>query len=317
MKRLVLLVAVMILSGAFTAYANHTLNNGSHPQQGSGGKSKVNVIGGDQDSLTSVIEFLVDEYGPVSVDLETTVYVGEIAEDFAPFELTLPDDAEIIGTVLYSNLPDEKYFRPNRLFITTALEPREVVEFYEESLGEEFSIPENSYSGPAGFTDPGVPLTGMYCYNRNEALFVFTAYSEDELTHVEVSVTADLYEGSVCSGTTGMPPFEGGAFKYMPQLSNPEEARVRLSGGGGSPDRAESSAAIWLDDVTAAELLELYMPQVEDAGWAITASSSDDLGSWLLATYEDDEGEVWSAQLTVLADPADDSAFNASLLVYR
>jgi hypothetical protein len=318
MKKLVLVIAMIIVSGAFTAYANQNIGGSNHLEQGSGGKSNVTVIGGDADSLTSVIEFLVEEYGPISADIQTTVYVSDIPQEFAPFELVLPEDAEVVGTVLYTNLPDEKGLRPNRLFITTALEPIEVVDFYEEALDEAFTIPENNYSGPRGFTDPGIPVHGLYCYGGAEAMFSFTAYAEDDLTHVEMNVMPQTYEGSLCSDSGGMAPYEEGALKIMPELVNPADARVRLSGGGGNPQRAESSAAIWLDDdMSAGDLLDFYTSQVEEAGWLISSASSEENGAWLLATFEDEDGDVWSAQLTVMADPVTENAFNASLLVYR
>jgi hypothetical protein len=279
----------------------------------------IEIIGGDEEGLRQFISFLI--FADLSLEVvPPDVYVGQGLIN-APFEVPLPEDADLVGSLDYSE--EGLYSISDQLMYETSLTPRAVATYYAENLGDEFQLP-SSYVPP---TDGGLiietaPQHGQYCYNNGEGILTLVIVPAREGSHVTLYI-GDAQSAEQACITDPLETQLPNAFRLLPELPSPEGARVSagyqkpMDNGraGGAFVEASVTATIVTDSLTAKDLIEFYSEQMTTKGWSISYTHAvADSGS-LTFTLTNEHG-LWGGLLTIVRDPTSENEFHANVGVY-
>lgn len=259
--------------------------------------TSIQVIGGDENALR---DFLTQWFIPVYPDSsvhEIKVHIASTPKDI-PYELPIPDNAHIIGTVT-GNWVDYM------LIMDANLTPKSAHEFYAKSLTEKGWHEAPTNQGQGGFIYQSDLYSG-YCYGDGEAfLSVETPQISDEKTSVRLSldITPDIY---MCN-----PDSTGYGYLHadlIPELHAPSGAILQGSSSGGSDRDAEVTASL-KSKLSAAEIVEIYNKQLLEVGWTMESNGSGDGAAWSNWTVKDKDGENWTGMLVVIKTSANNTLF--------
>lgn len=257
----------------------------------------IEVVGGDEATLR---DFITQWFVPVFPDSsvhEIKVYIASTPKDI-PYELPIPDNANIVGTVT-GNWVD--YL----LIMDTNLTPQSVNEFYTTSLIEKGWHEAPTNQGQGGFIYQSDLYSG-YCYGDGEAfLSVETPQISDKKTSVRLSldITPDIY---MCN-----PDSTGYGYLHadlIPELNAPSGAIIQGSSSGGSDRDAEVTASL-KSTLSAAEVIEFYNKQLLEVGWSMKNNDSGEGAAWSNWTFKDKDGKDWIGTLIVIKASENNTLF--------
>lgn len=257
----------------------------------------IEVVGGDENTLRDFItQWFIPVYPDNSVH-EIKVHIASTPKDI-PYELPIPDNAHIIGTVT-GNWAD--YL----LIMDANLTPKSAHEFYEKSLIEKGWNEAPTNQGQGGFIYQSDLYSG-YCYKDGEAfLSVETPQISDEKTSIRLSldITPDTY---MCNpDTTGYGYLHA---DLIPELHAPSGAILQGGSSGGSDRDAEVTASL-KSKLSAAEVVEIYNKQLLEVGWTMESNDNGEGASWSNWTFKDKDGKDWIGTLIVIKASANNTLF--------
>jgi hypothetical protein len=263
------------------------------------------VIGGDESALRELLSRAFVTY-PSYTDQETAVYVGRLPEDL-PFELTLPDNIRVIGSI------DRGDMGAIEIILDSKQSPEAAVQFFSDRLsGDDWRVIDPFPGG--GFTT-GASDTAFYCSTTSDLMINVSAFEYDAGTDIRVYVTPG---GSYACDEAANPGGSQEPFELLPQLHTP--AGVELlqggsSGGGGGPGFQTFSTQAYLQsDLPLDEIVTAYNAQLEAVGWHLVGQESADKLAWSGWTIEA-ENRVWGGTLTFTASPTAPNQYIATLSI--
>lgn len=280
------------------------------------GPPSAEVIGGDEASLRDMVVALAGG-GPGFANQKVTVYVAALPPDL-PFDLPLPDQTKIIGSV------DQGDLGGVNIMLDIPSMPDAVADFYSKS----FTSPDWSNvaqgMGTGGFVTQ-LSTSGQYCYANGKASLSIVAQaqgadSKTSDTHIYVygADNASLCQGGV---TEGGYRYADDPYSLLPQLTTPEGVEIVPNygggGGGGGPVglRAASTSVVLKSALAISDIAAAYNTQLEAAGW-----KSDETENGTHLTYSgwdvsDTKGAKWAGTFTLVANPAAADQYTATLTV--
>lgn len=302
-RLLIILVALLALAG-LTA----VLQAGGG--RGGAGLTTVEIKGGDADSIREFLLRTLRTTGPAGDHV--TVYIGSLPDDL-PFELPLPDDAQIIGSITHSA------FGNTEVIFDTAAGPKDLVTFFTDALsGDAWQANTNMPGMQGGFVQQEIS-TISFCYNTSEAwVTVNSSAVDDGLTdaHIYIASPGDAY---MCGGNEIN--MAGDAYAMLPELRTPEGVEILPTGisgggGGGAPGQRSANMSVVLGtERPVADVIADYNTQLEAAGWTNVMMESGVGFAWSGWTFTDETGTIWGGTLTLTANPTAENQFNASITV--
>ena len=276
------------------------------------GGGDVMVVGGDEASLRELLAYLSRETGPQLP--QTTVFVGALPPDL-PFELPLPEDVRVVGSV---RTVREGYPTTVRAILASSLPPEAVIDFYSEALsGEGWTRPTISAPG-GGFIQESFSQA-MFCQGEGIALSLNANELPDGPTDVRAYI--QLARRLPPCSESEMESIMADVFALLPALRAAEVVRVRSGGGGGgggggpSGQRTAATEAVLITDIPPADLIELYNAQLIEAGWRHVTTESGNSFAWSGWTFADEDGNPWAGALTLTANPVAEGEYFARLLI--
>ena len=303
LRKLTLLIVVGLLSVSAVSYV----------MAQDGGSDRV--VGGDEASLRNMLDRIVNaSYLPASE--RTTVYVGEVNPDAFPFEMPIPEDATVIGTLVRTSL-----YAPNEVYFNTSQSAQAVVDFYDAALADAFTRLDDDnmmFGQTGGFPSANRPMNTVYCHNETNGTFNILSSSLEGTTDVTVAFL-DNVVGNICETDPQSGARLPRAMALLPELTIPEGAEIEpyfYGGGGGGDFEASSTAKLLTETLTASDIADFYIREIESQGWDTRESESTAFGGWAVFTLQDENGERWQTVLTLTPSP-EDAAFNAHLRIQK
>src|SRR5262249_30793020 len=212
------------------------------------GQPVADVIGGDEASLRKMAAALGG--GPGYGNQKVTVYVAALP-DSLPFDLPLPDQTQIIGSV------DRGALGGVDIMLDVPSMPDAVSDFYSKALvtPDWSNVAQNM--GTGGFVSQ-LSTSSQYCYANGKASLSIVAQaqgadSKTSDTHIYVYGADNT---SLCQGgvTEGGYKFADDPYSLLPQLTTPDGVEIVPNyaggGGGGGPSglRAASTSVVLKSD---------------------------------------------------------------------
>ena len=241
------------------------------------------------------LALLVPRYSGESYE-EPQLLVGELPPDL-PFEVPLPEGARVLGTLLGSQTITA---------IEAALAPEDVVEFYRTALAaegwREAAIP--GY-GRGGFLHTNPNRMAMVTFDRDEegpSLRLMCFETRGGGASIQLHVEAQPSPPNQARQRAMMRGRD--VMSVLPAIQAPPRSTQQPGGGGGSNDHVSSQATLETDlDVPAVGAH--YRQQLERAGWEQRGAGENGPVAWSAWTFNDDEGEPWSAMFAALQEQID------------
>jgi hypothetical protein len=263
------------------------------------------VIGGDEDALRELVSRAFTAF-PVYSDQETSIYVGSLPDDL-PFDLPLPDDIRVIGSI------DRGDMGAVEIILDSSQQPESIVAFFADTLaGNDWTVV-NTFPG-GGFTT-GASDTAFYCSPEQDVMVNVSAFGYSSGSDIRLYVNPG--ESYVCDGAAESMGFQE-PYSLLPQLQTPEGVKLLQgggSGGGGGPGFQSTSTQAYLEsDLSIGEIAAAYNEQLEAAGWIMIDEESAGKLAWSGWTIEGEE-KVWDGTLTITASPTADNQYSAVLTI--
>jgi hypothetical protein len=264
------------------------------------------VIGGDEAALRELLARSLASY-PAYEGSESTVHVGSLPDNL-PFELNLPDDTQVIGSVQRGESS------PTEIFIDVPQSPENVITFFEESFsGDDWRLVDGFPGG--GFTT--MPSdSAFYCSETFDALVNISAFGYgDAMSDTRLYVSpAEPYLCSEADGSVTQDPY-----RLLPQLQTPEGVTLLQGGGGGGGSgpgfqSVSTQAYLLSDDLSLSDIMDAYNEQLEAFGWQPVGQESGDKLGWSGWTVASD-GKTWNGILTLTAHPTAPDQYTATLMI--
>lgn len=218
----------------------------------------------------------------------TDILVGELP-DTLPVEISLPQGAEVVGTLLY---------RGDRaqIVLDTQQSPGDVLSLYRTELSDwrEASFPGRE----GGFVESETSQSISFCNDDAGVDLWVGAAQRDTSTDVRLTLS-EIGTHSVCNEEERM-RFRGDTIP-MPTLTTP--AQARYSGGGVSSDDTSAIARTVLETPLSPEdLISAYAEQLPAQGWQLGVRSAEGTQAWHTFSLSDDEGD-WQGYLVAITLP--------------
>jgi hypothetical protein len=263
------------------------------------------VIGGDETALRELLSRAFVAY-PSYTDQETAVYVSSLPGDL-PFELTLPDNIRVIGSIDRGDLTGIE------IILDSDQSPEAVVAFFSDTLlSSDWHVIDTFPGG--GFTT-GASDTAFYCSPDNRVMMSISAFEYGGGTDIRLYINPS---GSyVCNESANSLGYDE-PYGLLPQLKTPEGVELLQGGGsgggGGSGFQSVSTQAYLQSDLPLDEIVAAYNAQLEAAGWHLVGQESASKLAWSGWTIEA-ENRVWGGTLTFTASPTAPDQYVATLSI--
>lgn len=252
------------------------------------------VIGGDEEALREFIDRFIKPAYNGSFYGERLVLIEKLPEDL-PFDLPLPEDHRIIGSVIQGSV----YGGP-QIILDVGLSPEEVMEFYDAELtGDEWRVAPDP--GLRGFRD-GQYLGKSFCYNEDEAyLTINPVEMETGMTSLRVHIDMDS-EGQYTPCNNSY--FGGSGYEIwhglIPDLVVPGIRIQESSTGGVGSGEEQHVTANFKTSLSAEEIISRYNEQLIEAGWEMVGENN--LANFSFSQWQivDGNDEEWSGLLVVI-----------------
>lgn len=270
----------------------------------------VEIIGGDAESLNQLaLRFAINIYTlPIGSPTTLRIYPADIPPDL-PFELPIPEDADVIGT--FARVGAEN---AGAVYLSAPLSQEAVVEFYADTLDETVWEQAESMAGGGGFMP--TPIYSSFCGENDTVLTVGAFPAVNAPTDADMSDFMINYQidanYSPCEQPTNSSDYRG----LFPALTPPDGVSVSgnsSGGGGGDSYYQETTLATTL---TAGELVAAYNPQLAEAGWTELTTIDAETTALSTWTFTDEEGETWNG-LLLMSRTADEEDALAMLQIRR
>ncbi len=223
-----------------------------------------------------------------------SVWAGDLPGDL-PVKIPLPDNADIIGSLVRSN-----DYKEVEVVLDVPSKPDDVVGFYRSTMTKAGWNEQKDFSPPEGggfISAPSMPASATFCQNQNKSLsFAVSAYSPDEASPSDVRLTLDTNpQNSVCGQNLFPQP---GAQSPIPALTAPAGALQRGGGSCGGGGSWNINANIETD-LSAKDLEAYYEDQLDKAGWKVNDKGSNGPFAWSTWSFTDKSGDNWTGVLFV------------------
>ncbi len=275
------------------------------------GGEDVTVVGGDVPGLREMIATLVRAAGPGG---QSTVGIGALPGSL-PFDLPLPDDARVVGSI--TSLASPEAGAAITVLLNTTLPPEDVADFYAAALTGGDWRTAASTAEPGGFTD-AVSRQAAYCFGSDTLVNIQARSLFDGTSGVRL-VTNMSSGGAPCNGSSSAADPAADVTGLIPQLHTPEGAQLRAVNEGEEDGPVEhrtvANEAVLTTAMAPGDLIELYNVQLLDAGWHHLVTEWTDGSAWSGWAITDAEGFTWSGVLTLTANPLVEGEFFARVLV--
>jgi hypothetical protein len=254
------------------------------------------VIGGDEAALREFLRHYMDDYGPFGAD--STVVIGVLPQNL-PFELPIPDETHIIGSIVGGQDPGIEIIADSELPI------HEVVAFYDGVLTEANDW--RTLDPVGGFVQEG--KLGLFCYGQagtSLSLIVYPTHPTE--LRFTIGVAGDM---NYCNVPTGMPR---DAMTIMPRLVSPQGVVLMSSTGGGGSNGG--SAHMWVMLTSALPIDEIaatYQVQFEAAGWQQASREAGENFLWSAWTFTSADGTRWNGTFTLTGMA--EGGYTASIII--
>lgn len=222
---------------------------------------------------------------------DAALIVGQVPPDL-PFEVTFPEGAEIVGTLVRSQLSVE-------IIADVEMPIADIVAHYDEAMSVAgwSKLPRHNFRG---FVPDQVPYSQTYCRSRRgPSLQVTLSQTERRKVEIRLDLQTDLHS-TPCSNYGLVTPEE----MLLPPLASPPNSRLSEQGaswGGGS---GQTSALLdTTSDIDA--ISDHYARQLLDAGWRQRSVGEAGPIAWTAWTFLDHGQRPWQAVFLVVADVAE------------
>jgi len=283
-------------------------------------QDNVNITGGDEETLRSFIMRFAGQRSLYEPQIETTIVIGELPDTMTDISNIVPEDAEVIGGLTYNGGYDDG---AATIYFDVPMSIEELTAFYEEETPEGFYIPVAASMARPGGGFVGTQATeniGL-CTNDGEMLlnFMLRERAETESTQVMLGLNSIEQMGApICNEDFNPNMFGGGGlFEKIPELVTPEGASARQEGGGGGGNYAETGALITTEEFDATALLADYEEQLIEQGWELVASTAGETGGFSTWLVEDEDGDIFSGTLSVIAIAGTEDEYTARLALRK
>lgn len=255
---------------------------------------QIQIIGGDEQALRDFIGRYISPGYPGAPVSDTLILIGGLPEDL-PFPLAIPEDAVVLGSVV-----QEPPFGIT-IIADTQLSAEEVTAFYAGALSGDDWQEATNYGPTGGFvTQPAQGAT--YCYGDDEASLNFSAMELPD-GGTDLRLYIQIIEDGLY-GPCQQVPYEDPAAGLIPLLIAPEGVQMQATGGGGGGGGAsyeQSMTAVLLTDMSPRALAEHFAAQLVEAGWVLQVEDSGEGAAWSNWLVTDEDGDVWSGLLMIIA----------------
>ncbi len=222
------------------------------------------------------------------------ILVGELPSTL-PFDLPLPDDTDIIGSVIQSFGQDDII----DIILSASGEPENIIAFYRDNLTDNGWIElESDSSSSSGFSPPITYGQAEFCreVSPNIALMVTTiGVNQDDPIDLRLTIHTNI-ESFECSVSREDRYIESQII--LPTLNWPEGARAKSSSGGGGSDDRYAGMTL-KTDVIIEELETHFKDQLIEDGWVLEYQGDSDTVIWNSLTKNNDSGGEWVALMVV------------------
>lgn len=208
-----------------------------------------------------------------------------------PYDLPLPNDANIVGSIA-------GYSAEYELLLDTNLTPEEIQEFYAVALVEKGWHVAPSSPDLRGFISQA-DIYSVYCTQENKSsLRVGTPFVSETKRGIRLSLdtTIDTYAYMCEDSNAGQ---EYAYEKLIPQLKAPNGTWIQTSNYNSSDGDMEITADIY-STLSPADLIKFYNQQLLEAGWQM--QNTDNNGGQIARsnwTLKDEQGRKWHGSLTI------------------
>lgn len=256
----------------------------------------IEVVGGDEAQLRELLSRIVVPlyFGQTANDEGPRITVGALPDDL-PFEIPVPDNAEVLGGM--ANLGT---MRTGQIYLNAPGSLEEIRDFYAEALKTAGWHDAPNSQPRSGFL-PEQPLTLAYCSRDNETLLTVALLgSNEEVAPVNI-YWQDAYTGACESD----PRISSGINPIIPLIAQPPGTQIHGGSSGGGGDDGSFISATLTTDQSAEALANYYTNQLVEQSWEMTGESNTDVSTTSTWTTTDADGDTWLGVLLVV-DAGDD-----------
>ncbi len=265
--------------------------------------SQPEVAGSESELVRLVRRMFSFRYPGAPEPGEVQVLAGKLPDEL-PVELPMPDDADVVGSVVQG---DENV----EIVLDVPGEPESVLAAYEERLAAAgWSEPE--FGGPpeGGFVPADGAFGNSFCREGEEPYLTVTAFALDDgdMSDVRLSLNSSSEGFTPCDEQMVPPGPPGtGVQGLIPRLEAPRDATMLEGGEGGGGGDSWYSSSTLKTEMSVADLEQHYREQLEKAGWNREDSGAGGPAAWSTWTFTDD-GDRWIGAFMVLGFPDEEDA---------
>lgn len=260
----------------------------------------VEIIGDDASALTSLLLRSHTNFYSYPGAPETTVsiYPGAVAPELG-FDLPLPEDTEVIGTIARSDMQEG-----GAVYLVVPGTPEDVIAFFRAELtAPDWEEADAGMMGGmlGGFTTSASIANTAFCGADDTILNLLSTDSVETterapVSEVMLNYTLDAdYSPCDVSGE-GM----GQSYQLLPTLESPEGVRLTGSTGSGGGSGGYYTTSDLETQLTLGDLLVAYNAQLVEAGWELSneAETGDvAVSNW---TFTDEDDDAWVGLLLLI-----------------
>ena len=218
----------------------------------------------------------------------TDILVGELPDALPP-EISLPQGAEVVATLLYGG-------ERAQIVLETERSPDEVFNLYKMELRgwREAYLPRRE----GGFIENEADQPISFCNDEADMDLWVGTFERETSTEVRLSFS-EIDTHSICNEEEGM-RFRGDAVP-VPTLTTPAGARLSGSGSGSDEDGVMVRGNLETS-LSPQDLISAYAEQLPEQGWQLGVRSGDRTQAWHAFTLSNEEGD-WRGYLVAIALP--------------
>jgi hypothetical protein len=267
------------------------------------------VIGGDEAGLRELLSRVVSTSD--SAPEQSVIYVTRLPDNI-PFDLPLPEDAQVIGSVYYASQSRIE------IILDVPQSPDDLIQFFRTSLSAGQWAALSAAAIPVGGFVSQPWSTDYFCYQTDAAMLGVTAKASETLTHVTLLIFTPA-DATPCGGA-GTIDASGEPYSLLPQLQTPDGVTlVPGTNGIQNPGVVEQGytgvSATLSSDLPVSKLTQAYHRQLEDAGWYLVSQEVSDKMAWSAWTLQDAEGKTWTGTFVLIPRPAVEDQYAAQVMV--
>jgi hypothetical protein len=260
-------------------------------------------VAGSESELVRLVRRMFSFRYPGAPDPgEVQVLAGQLPDEL-PVELPMPDDADVVGSVVRG---DENV----EIVLDVPGEPESVLDAYEERLAAAgWREPEIETPPEGGFVQADGAFGNSFCREGEEPYLTVSSsvLDDSDVSDVRLSLNSSS-EGFTPCEEQMIPPGPPGVQGLIPRLEAPRDATMLEGGEGGGGGNSWYSSSTLKTEMSAANLEEHYREQLEKAGWNREDGGAGGPAAWSTWTFTDDADDAWSGVFLALEVPREEDA---------